>query len=127
MESEPRRTVLVIDDDESILKVFKRIFERNGYSVYTAQTGKEAEQRLIEHVYDATLFDLKLPDMNGSDLLPVMEKSDPDMIRIAITGLPDSDASVIQAKTGLDAFFAKPVMPDTLLKILEIKLREKNQ
>ncbi len=125
MLNEQRRTVLVVDDDESILKVFKRIFERNGYAVFTAQSGREAKAKLEENAFDVTLFDLKLPDMNGTDLLPLMQKTDPNMVRIAMTGLPDSDSVVEEAKRGADAFLAKPVKPEALLKVLEINLNKK--
>ncbi len=127
MLSEQKRTLLVVDDDDSILRVFKRIFEKNGYTVFIAHSGKEAEVQLEVNSFDAALFDLKLQDMNGKDLLPLMNKTDPEMVRIAITGLPDSENVVEEAKQGADVFLTKPVKPETLLRILETKLKMKNR
>ncbi len=124
---EHRRSLLVIDDDESILRVFRRIFEKNGYVVFTAQSGKEAEEKLEENCFDATLFDLKLPYMNGTDLLPFMMKTDPDMVKIALTGLPESDIAVEEVKRGVDAFLSKPVKPETLLTVLETELKHRKR
>ncbi len=64
-----KRSKLVIDDDEEILRVSRRIFEKNGYSVSTAKTGGEAKQMLGMFNYDVTLVDLTLPDMHGSEIL----------------------------------------------------------
>jgi DNA-binding NtrC family response regulator len=66
--------------------------------VCIAHSGKEAEEQLEVNSFDAALFDLKLQDMNGKDLLPIMNKTAPEMVRIAITGLPDSEMAVEEAK-----------------------------
>jgi DNA-binding NtrC family response regulator len=120
----PRRSMLVIDDDSSILRVFSRIFERKGYTVVTAQTGKEAQEKLEETQYDVTLVDLTLPDMNGADLLPEMKKTAPKMIRIVLTGLSTENASYVLEK-GADVFLEKPVQPQFLIDLLEEKLKGK--
>ncbi len=124
--SKPTRTMLLIDDDASILRVFKRIFEKKGYSVATAESGKEAEAKLAENSFDATLLDLKLPDMNGVDLLPLMQKTAPDMVRIVITGLSNEENALEAEEKGADAFLPKPVKPEILLDVLERKFKEKN-
>lgn len=118
-------SMLVIDDDLAILKSFKRILERNGYEVATAQTGKEAKAKLEKQGYDATLIDLKLPDMSGLDLLPRMEEKDPQMVKIVITGASRSDDDCQTAKRRADFFLSKPVQPETLLNVLKVKLKER--
>jgi DNA-binding NtrC family response regulator len=123
--STPRHSMLVIDDDEGILKVFRRIFEKKGYQVATAQTGKEAKEKLVGRDYDVTLVDLTLPDMNGADLLPGMKKKSPRMLRIVITGLSSAEKDQILEK-GADVFFEKPVHPQVLIDLLEEKLKEKS-
>ncbi len=120
----PRRSMLVIDDDVSILRVFSRIFERNGYAVATAQTGKEAQEKLVAHNYDVTLVDLTLPDMNGADLLPEMKKTAPNMVKIILTGLSIENAPHVLEK-GADVFLEKPVQPQYLIALLEEKLKQK--
>jgi DNA-binding NtrC family response regulator len=119
-----RRSMLVIDDDASILRVFSRIFERKGYTVATAQTGKEAQEKLDEGYFDVTLVDLTLPDMNGADLLPEMKKTAPNMVKVVLTGLSSENASNVLAR-GADVFLEKPVHPQFLIDLLEEKLRQR--
>jgi two-component system response regulator HydG len=123
--AEQKPSMLVIDDDVAILRMFKRIFEKNGYEVVTAETGKEGQEKLQQHCYVATLVDLRLPDMNGIDLLPRLEEVDPAMVKVVITGMPTSDNACKAAQKGADIFLAKPVQPEVLLNVLEIKLKEK--
>jgi len=118
--------MLLVDDDIAILKAFRRIFEKNGYSVATAETGKEAEEKLEKNGYDATLVDLRLPDMNGVDLLPFMQEIAPNMVKIVISGLPQLEKSCRIAEQKADAFLPKPVEPELLLKVLDRKLKEKS-
>ena len=124
MFNPPKRTMLVVDDDRAILKVFSRIFEKNGYSVATAETGREAAEKLETHNYDAALLDLRLPDMSGADLLPRMREISPKMVKIIITGMPEDNSDEVE-RSGADAFLSKPVEPEFLLNVLDIKLREK--
>ena len=69
---EENRTVLVVDDDKSILRGFRAILEKEGYLVDTAETGAEALKRIQTKSFDVILLDIRLPDANGTDLLPKM-------------------------------------------------------
>ena len=123
--AKPKCTMLVVDDDRAILRVFKRILEKKGYSVDTAETGKEAKARLDNSRYDAALIDLRLPDMEGTDLLPRMQEVAPKMMRIVITGLPFADTVERADEAGADAFLQKPVKPEILLDVLEKGMQRK--
>jgi DNA-binding NtrC family response regulator len=120
-----KRTMLVIDDDRAILRSFSRIFEKRGYFVSTAETGREAQEKLAKHYYDATLVDIRLPDINGADLLLHMQEIAPNMVKIVVTGSPATDTAHQAAKNGADAFLSKPVQPEILIDVLESKLRER--
>ncbi|MBE3116374.1 response regulator, partial [Candidatus Bathyarchaeota archaeon] len=61
--------MLIIDDDESILRTFSRILQKNGFSTDTAETGKEAIEKAQTKPYAVALIDVCLPDMNGTNLL----------------------------------------------------------
>ncbi len=124
---EPKPTMLVVDDDVAILRTFRRILEKNGYEVVTAETGKEAEAELEKHGYDGAVVDLRLPDMNGLDLLPRMQERDPKMVKIVLTGVTNFDEVCRTARERADIFLEKPVQPETLLNVLKISIREKNR
>ncbi len=118
--------MLIVDDDRAILRVFRRIFEKNGYTVAIAETGKEAKEKLRKQNFDATLVDLRLPDMDGSDLLLQMQAVAPHMVKIVLTGSPLIGETGHVEEKGADALLSKPVSTEVLLSLLDSKLREKN-
>ena len=84
-----KKSILILDDDKFILNVFSRILKNQGYVVDAVETGKEALDKIEREKYDLALIDVKLPDINGTDLLPIIHSSHPEMIKIVITGFPD--------------------------------------
>jgi DNA-binding NtrC family response regulator len=121
-----KRTILIIDDDRSILRVFTRVFEKKGYSVVAVETGKKAKDQIRHHRFDAALIDVRLPDMNGTDLLSEIQARSPKTVKIVFTGSPTVEFSSPEAEKNMDAFFIKPVKPEVLLSILDEKLKSNN-
>ncbi len=117
--------IIIIDDDQALHRVFTRILQKEGYTVQTAETGKEALEKIRNQTFDAALIDVKLPDINGLDLLPLLNKTAPSMVKIVITGydIPDGRAGALQL--GADDFFKKPLPPQVLLKAIKEKLETK--
>jgi DNA-binding NtrC family response regulator len=120
--SEKKRSILIIDDDPSILRTLTRLLSKAGYALDTAQTGKEASEKLATKSFDAALIDVRLGETQGTDLLPQMEKTVPSMLKIVFTGTPMAESMLNKAKKGADVFLLKPVRPELLLGILEEKL-----
>jgi DNA-binding response OmpR family regulator len=118
------RTVLVVDDDKSILRTFTRILQKAGYIVDVAETGKEAIDKVGSKTYDVALIDVRLPDMDGTDLLLPFRKKIPDAAKIVITGFPSMDNGVKALDSGADAYLVKPLKPDELISVIEEKIRE---
>ncbi len=123
MFSAKKTSVLIVDNDKSILRVFRRLLEKNGYQVATSETGKEAVQKLSCNGFDAALMDLELPDIEGADLLLQMKKTTPEMVKIIFNGLPKLEQS-IEYDGCDDVFLEKPVSPTSLLTILDAKLQK---
>jgi DNA-binding response OmpR family regulator len=120
-----KKTILVVDDDRSILRTFTRILQKNGYEIETAETGKEAIEKADNRHYDLALVDIRLPDMDGTDLLAKLKKQLQSTIKIMITGFPSLETGVKALDEGADAYLVKPVKPQDLLVLLEEKLRVK--
>jgi CheY-like chemotaxis protein len=79
-------TILLIDDEESVRRVFKAALEQAGYHVLTAEDGKHG-LRLLEHQsVDLILVDIFMPEMDGLELIPVVRKTRPAIKIIAISG-----------------------------------------
>ena len=122
-----KKTILVVDDDKSILRTFTRILQKGGYEIDVAETGKEAMEKAETGRYDIALVDIRLPDMDGTDLLPMMQKTMPKAVKIMITGFPSLEDGVKALDEGADAYLVKPVKPEELLMLIEEKLKSKEQ
>jgi len=123
----PEKTkVLIVDDDKSILRILTRIFQKQGFDAETAETGKEAEEKINDAVYDVGIIDVKLPDVDGTDLLSRIHAMKPSMVKIVLTGFPSVDNGIKAMNVGADAYLVKPVQPEELLKIVKEKLKERS-
>ncbi len=123
--TEDKKLILVIDDDKSILRTFTRILTKNGYEVAVAETGKEALEKSKKQDFDVALIDIRLPDMEGTDVLIKMQKLIPEAVKIMITGFPSLETGVKALDEGADAYLVKPVKPEELMALIEEKLRIK--
>jgi DNA-binding response OmpR family regulator len=117
------KSILVVDDDKSILRTLTRILQKAGYDVDTAETGKEAMERAEKRRYDLALVDVRLPDMDGTDLLVDMRDTMRDTVKIMITGFPSLETGVRALDGGADAYLVKPVRPEELLMLIEEELK----
>lgn len=118
------KSILIVDDDETILAVLKEILELEGYAVETAATGKEAIEKSENNLFNLSLLDIKLPDMEGTELLAKLHEGNPSMIEIIITGFPSFDNAVKSLNLGADAYIMKPVNSKELLELVGGKIRE---
>ncbi len=115
-------SVLIVDDDLAILRTFTRILERKGYLVTAAARGIDAKNKLANDHFDVALIDLRLPDMEGTELFPYIQQSSRKTIKIVITGQTQRLSSI----KGADASVAKPVDPTRLLSIIDSKIKLKS-
>jgi DNA-binding NtrC family response regulator len=111
-----------VDDDLAILRVFTRIFERKGYRVTSVARGLDAKKKLDGAHFDVALIDLRLPDMEGTELFPYIQKSSRRTVKILLTGQTQRLGSI----KGADAFIAKPVDPTRLLSLIEGEIKLKS-
>ena len=123
---EANRIILIVDYDKSILRTFTRILQKHGYEIDTAETGKEAIEKADKKNYDLALVDIRLPDMDGTELLAKMKKQLQNTIKIMITGFPSIESGVKALDEGADAYLVKPVKPEELLMLIKEKLKNKN-
>jgi two-component system, NtrC family, response regulator GlrR len=122
---EQKRSILIVDDDRSILRVFTRVLERKGYKVTAAENGKDGLSHIKRARFDAALIDVRLPDMEGTNLLPVIQETSPRTVKIVFTGSPDLESLNNGCRKNMDAFLLKPVSPDVILDILNQKIKQR--
>ena len=119
--------ILIVDDDRDILRSLKDILQSKSYDVEMAETGQSAVEKARTKYFNLALLDIKLPDMEGTDLLARIHREKPQMMKIMITGYPSLDNAVKALNLGADAYIMKPVNPENLLKVVEEKLKEQKE
>jgi DNA-binding NtrC family response regulator len=118
-----RGTVLVVDDEPSILGTLKKALSLEGYSVDVAGGIALAEERLAKKDYDILLLDVALPDGDGLDLLGRLRARGEDADVIMMSGHGTIDAAVRATKLGALDFLEKPLSTDRLLVMIENAFR----
>jgi len=118
--------ILVIDDDESIRNSLAAILRDEGYEVDVASNGREALQKSEETIYNLALIDIKLPDMEGIDILIRMKDTVPKVRKIMMTGFPSVQNAIEAVNRKADAYLVKPVEVEKLLVTIreQLKLQE---
>jgi DNA-binding NtrC family response regulator len=101
--------ILVVDDDESIRNTVKAILEGEGYIVDLAATGREAIKRTEETAYNVVLIDIRLPDIEGVELLKLMKDAVPRTRKIMVTGYPSMQNAITALNKNADAYMIKPI------------------
>ena len=117
-------TVLVIDDEESVRKVFQAALAQAGYRVLTAESGQHG-LRLLEHQeVDLILVDIFMPDMDGLELIPILRKTRPASKIIAITaGSGEKNYLYIAKHLGAHDTLMKPFSRQELLDAVASQLK----
>ena len=114
--------ILVVDDDKSIRKTLEAILEGEGYCVDIAQDGKQAIEKTHSGYYNLALIDIRLPDMEGTELLTRMKDTTPKMRKIIITGYPSQQNAVEALNKGADVYILKPFDVKEVLKTIREQL-----
>jgi two-component system response regulator AtoC len=125
MDSEAR--ILIVDDDENIRKVLMAILEDKGYNMVAVGTAREAIKKTEKDCYNLALIDIRLPDMEGIDLLTKIRETTPRMRKIIITGYPTLQNAVDAVNRGADAYIMKPFDVERVLSTISEQLRKQEQ
>ena len=115
-------SILIIDDDTAILRTFSKVFERRGYAVTVAAKGTDAIQKINRNRFDVALIDFCLPDMEGTQLFPLIQRTSPGTVKIMLTGKSLGQSCI----EGADVLLGKPIQPSELLSIIDSKLKNRN-
>ncbi len=123
MYSQPN--ILVVDDEESIRDSCRQALERKGNRVEVAEDGSKALSLLEKESFDLVILDLKLPGLNGMEVLKKIKEEDPDIIVVVITGYATVESAVEAMKIGAYDFIPKPFTPDSLRMIVSRGLEKR--
>ena len=127
MRATEQARILIIDDDETIRKSIASVLKNKGYLVDSAESGQAAIGKSETEIYDLALIDIRLPDMDGVQLLTAMKETTPEMVKIIITGYPSLQNAMEAVNRGADGYIVKPVKMDELLKTVEEHLKKQRE
>ncbi len=125
-------SVLVVDDDRLVNEYLMEVLQRAGYDCTAVFSGEEALARLHARSFDIILSDVKMPGMDGLELLQQIKTGDRETIVIMMTAYGTIEMAVKAIKNGAYDFLLKPVSPEALEHILArvtevISLRRENE
>ena len=122
----PAIRVLVVDDDASARAALVRLLEQDGYSVESAESGAKALVLASERAPDVVVTDLKMPEMDGVELLGKLKEQDRQLPVILATSFSDVASAIAAMRAGAEDYLTKPVDMDALEVAIERALERRN-
>ena len=112
------RRVLIADDEESIRHVLTELLSERGYEVRAVADGDEAARELAARDYDALVTDVRMPRLNGLDLILAAQSTSPETTIIVMSAYGSHDLAIEALKAGAYDYLGKPFRPDEVLLVL---------
>ena len=117
--------ILVVDDEEIVIRSCMRILDADDYQIETARDGQEALRKVEDNPYDIMILDIMMPNLGGLEVLRRVKEAHPDMDVIMITGLSQIDTAVQAMKLGAFDYIPKPFEPDELKLVVQRALERR--
>ena len=116
-------SILVVEDEPIIRELLLEFLTRLGYQVLLADSGKEALEYLGNKQIQLALVDLKLPDMEGIEVIKQLKKINPKLTCIVMTAYPTPASQQMAKELGVAAYLTKPFQLSNLQSLLEKALK----
>ena len=111
-----RANILIVDDEEVVRLSHLRSLEGADCNTRAAEDGREALNVMEQHPFDVVLLDLRMPDLDGMDVLKAIKQRWPDSEVVVITGYPSIETAKQAVRLGAFNYLTKPLDPSELLK-----------
>lgn len=115
--------ILVVDDESMIIELLAKLLAEKGYEVSTAADGREALEFLRGHTCDLVISDVRMPRLDGLQLLKAIKDMNPRLPVVMISGYDEAATVVNALKAGAENFLAKPLDLDVLYQVVSKTLR----
>ena len=119
--------ILVIDDEPALRQSFTRILQKAGHDVTTAASGNEGLALVSEHPFDLVYLDIRMPDMNGLEILKIIHEKFPELPVILFTAQPDLSSALEALRQGAKDYLLKPLKPQALIARTELLLADQQK
>ncbi len=123
----PSAKILVVDDEKAIRFILEETLTRDGYQVTTAESGAAALALLATQHFDLALLDLKLKDMEGTDVLSALRRLSPDTVAIMLTAHASLESAVAALRQGAHDYLFKPCQTDEIRESVRTGLRKRQR
>ena len=120
-----RPSILIVDDDEVIQDTLFDVLKKRGYDIFLAGSGKEALETIKKNIIDLVLLDMRLPDVDGLEVLKKVKELDSEILVIMMTAYSDIQTAVAAMKSGAYHYINKPFELDELKLLIEKGLETK--
>jgi len=117
--------ILVVDDEDIVIKSCMRILDGDDYQIDVAHDGREALRKVEENPYDVMILDIMMPNLGGLEVLRRVKEAYPDVDVIMITGLSQIDTAVQAMKLGAFDYISKPFEPDEFKLVVQRALERR--
>jgi len=117
--------MLIIDDEEIVLKSCRKIFEAEGFNVITTINPQEGLKLVSESHFDVILVDWMMPGFDGMDVVEEIDKRSPNSTVVMISGYPSVGRATEAMKRGAMDYLAKPFRPEEVVEVVKKALRSK--
>ncbi len=118
--------ILVVDDEPIVCKSCVKVLAPEGYSVSTTQSGRDGIEKGASGDFDVVVVDLKMPDVDGMDVLRAIKEERPEVEVIVITGYSTVSTAVEAMKLGAIDYLPKPFTPDELCVVANKAMEKRN-
>jgi len=119
------RTLLLLDDEENVLRALARVLRRDGYKVLMATRAQDAFALLAKHDVQVIISDQRMPEMSGTEFLSRVKKMYPDTVRIVLSGYTDLKSVTDAINEGaIYRFLTKPWDDEQLRQVVAQAFRE---
>jgi DNA-binding NtrC family response regulator len=119
MKAPAYKNILVIDDEVAVNNNIRKILAKKGYHVDQALTRDEALDKISSRPYKLVLLDLKIPGVQGLELLKAVRDNNPSAKVIVITGYASIETAVESARMGAVNYLPKPFTPDEIRNVTD--------
>ena len=117
--------ILVVDDEEIVIRSCLRILSGDEYQVEAVQDGREALRKIEEGHFDVVILDIMMPHVGGLEVLRRVKEAHPDVDVIMVTGLSQIDTAVQAMKLGAFDYISKPFEPDEIKLVVQRALERR--
>jgi DNA-binding response OmpR family regulator len=121
------RHILIIDDEAGLRHMMARVLQRAGYEVTTAANGQEGIALASEQTFDLIYLDIRMPGLNGLEVLNSIHAKFPDLPVVLFTAQPDLHSAVEALRRGATDYLLKPLKPQTVIDRTEALLAIKQE